>query len=106
MNTPLDPVNPPTNLMDLMLDDQWLQNAVEAEDELDCDIAAGIGHSPRLGEALRSHLESQSNLLNRDKLVTFLQEELGERLSGEDLEIIAAELQLRVQERLQQRRSA
>jgi hypothetical protein len=106
MNTPLDPVNPPTNLMDLMLDDQWLQNAAEVEDELDCDIAAGIGRSPRLGEALRSHLESQSNLLNRDKLVTFLQEELGERLSGEDLEIIAAELQLRVQERLQQRRSA
>jgi hypothetical protein len=106
MNTPLDPVNPPANLMDLMQDDQWLQGAVEIEDELDCDVAAGLGNSSKLGEVLRSRLGIPANVLNHDKLVSFLQEELGESLPSDDLEVIASELQMRVRERLQRRQSA
>jgi hypothetical protein len=105
MNSPLDPVNPPPNLMDLMLDDAWLNHAIEGE-EADDDSAAGLGYSPQLGKMLRGYLASKSIALNQDRLVRFLQEELGEKLSNEDLEMIASELQLRVQERLQQRQSA
>jgi hypothetical protein len=106
MNTPLDPINSPANLMDLMQDDQWLRQAVEIEDELECDVAAGLGYSPELGEVLRNHLASQADVLNHDKLVSFLQMELGEKLSGEELEVIVSELQMRVRERLQRRQSA
>jgi hypothetical protein len=106
MNAPLDPINPPANLMDLMLDEQWLKQAIAIEDELDYDVAAGLGHSSRLGEVLKSHLEVKADVLNRDKLVTFLQEELGERLSNEDLDVIISEFQTRIRERLQQRQSA
>lgn len=106
MSTPLDPINPPANLMDLMRDEQWLRQAVEIENELECDVAAGLGHSPKLGEVLRNHLAPQADVLSHDKLVSFLQAELGEKLSGEDLEVIVSELQMRVRERLQRRQSA
>jgi hypothetical protein len=66
-------------------DEEWLREAARLEDEAGCDIQAG----PDLGANLGIYLASAKSYINHEKLMSILQEELGDLLSPEDLETIA-----------------
>lgn len=80
---------------------KWLNWAVEIEEEVDCDMEAGL----ELGRYLGEYLAKSQNYINREKLMSFLQEELGNILSRREIEEIANATQnyarAHVQEKLQ-----
>jgi hypothetical protein len=80
----------------------WMNWALQVEDDLDSEISAGLDIGEHLGEYLTEMAESQ-NCLSRDKLMTVLQEELGSVLSQDDLESIASATQSLVRERIHEK---
>ena len=66
-------------------DQKWLAWAIQIEDEVGCDIEAGLD----LGQNLGKYLARTQGRINHAKLMSILQEELGNLLSQSELEFIA-----------------
>lgn len=79
--------------------EKWLDWAVEIEEKADCDIEAGSD----LGRYLGEYLAKSRNYINREKLMSFLQEELGNLLSQRELEEIANATQNYAREHIQEK---
>ncbi|MEH2156523.1 hypothetical protein [Nostoc sp.] len=76
---------------------QWLQWANKIEDEVNCDVEAGLD----LGKNLGDYLLKSQNYIDRRKLICLLKEELGNLLSEEEIDIIANATQNCVRDRIQ-----
>lgn len=70
-------------------DEKWLTKAVEIEDEVGCDIHAGL----ELGRNLNNYVETAKSHLDRQKLISILKEGYDEILSQKDIEDMADKLQ-------------
>jgi hypothetical protein len=92
--------------MTFKIDEGRLLELAAIEAECNCDIIAGVDYGPNIGRYIQTRLATPAEGLNHEKLVSFLEEELGERLPSNDIENLASELELRVQERIAQRQSA
>ncbi len=80
-------------------DEKWLEWAIQIEDEVGCDIEAGLD----LGQDLGEYIAKTQGRINHEKLMSILQEELGNLLSQEELETIANATQNCVRERLKEK---
>ncbi|MDZ7962086.1 MAG: hypothetical protein RMY34_30160 [Aulosira sp. DedQUE10] len=76
---------------------QWLEWASQVEDEVNCDVEAGLDLGKRLGD----YLGKSQIYIDRNKLLCLLQEELGNFLSEGEIEIIANATQNCVRDRIQ-----
>jgi hypothetical protein len=88
--------------MTFKMSDERLQQLLQIEESVNCDIGAGIDQGANLG----AYLAAATQYVDHTKLVALLQSEIGGLLPAEDLEAIAAEVQQQVYQHLQQRRSA
>ena len=92
--------------MTFRIDPERLQELARLEEEAGCDIEAGLD----LGRSAGVYLASAKSYIDRGKLLSVLQEGLGNVLSSEEIEAIAADLQYRTQnlvkEKLQSTQSA
>lgn len=70
-------------------ENNWLDWAIQIEEQSNCDIEAGLD----IGQHLGDYLAKSQNYLNRDKLMLLLREDLGGILSQEELEEMANEIQ-------------
>lgn len=77
-------------------DEEWLRQAVRLEDEADCDIEAGFNW----GSDISNYIANRKSLINHNRLMSILQEELGNLLDQEDLEAIANSFQDQVRDRV------
>ncbi|MGF1539313.1 MAG: hypothetical protein ACFCU5_02505 [Pleurocapsa sp.] len=80
--------------MNTNFNDSWLEWAVQIEEEAGCDVQAGLP----LGKHFKEYIEYTQRYINHEKLMSVLQEELGEILSSEDIEQIAIDTQKRANE--------
>jgi hypothetical protein len=92
--------------MTFKIDEARFWELVAIEEDCNCDIIAGVDHGANIGKYIQTYLAPPASTFNREKLVSFLEEEIGDQLPLEDIENIASELELRVQERMAQRQSA
>jgi hypothetical protein len=81
--------------MTFKIDESRFLELAAIEAECDCDIIAGVDYGANIGRYIQTHLATPAEVLNREKLVSFLEEELGERLPSDDIENLASELELR-----------
>ncbi len=70
--------------MQYLAGDSWLNWAVQLEDEVDCDVAAGLD----LGQKFSTYLAKTKTSFNRQKIIAIFHEELGNILSDEEIEKI------------------
>lgn len=85
--------------MSINFSDEWLQWAVELEDEAGCDIEAGLNVGQHLGE----YLAKRQSYINQEKFMTILQEELGNLLSQAEIEKIVDAMQQDVHNRIREK---
>lgn len=85
--------------MSIKFNEDWLKWAIQIEDEVGCDIDAGLD----LGQHLGEYIAKSQSYINHEKLMSILQEELGTLLSQEDLEMIADATQKCVHNRLKEK---
>lgn len=78
---------------------KWLDWAVNLEEEADCDLEAGLD----LGRYLGEYLTKSQNYINYEKLILFLQEELGSILSQEEIAEIANATQTSARDHVQEK---
>jgi hypothetical protein len=71
--------------MSMRFNEEFLNWAVQLEDEAGCDIEAGLD----LGRHLSNYLADNRAFINQERLMEILEEALGAYLSRADLEIIA-----------------
>ncbi len=69
-------------MADVKFDEKWLREAVKIEDEAGCDIHAGL----ELGQNLGKYVKNAKSYINRQKLISILEEEYEEILSPQYLE--------------------
>ena len=84
------------NLMALTLDDEWLEETVRLEEEAGCSASAGFDWGASGG----AYLASTQASISPEKLMRFLEDELGQQLSQAELESIAADVQRSVRQQL------
>ena len=77
------------DLENFEFDEEWLREAARIEEGAGCDIQAGFDWGSGLGD----YVVSAKSFINQEKLMTVLQEGLGDILSQEDLEAIAGSFQ-------------
>ena len=82
-------------MTDIKFDEKWLREAVAMEDEANCDIHAGL----ELGQNLGKYVKNAKSYINRQKLISILEEKYEEILTSQDIEEIANELQKEAQEK-------
>lgn len=87
-------------------DEEWLREAARIEEEANCDISAGFDW----GASLADYISSSKSFIDREKLISVLQEGLGSLFDQEDIEAIANSVEIQVRgraiEKLQSARSA
>lgn len=92
--------------MTFKISQERLKELAKIEAEIGCDVEAGLNLGTHAGE----YLASVKNYVDRDSLLTVLNEGLSQLLSPEDIEAIANELQIHtetlVTEKLQATKSA
>lgn len=92
--------------MSFEFDEKWLKNAIQIEDEANCDFQAGLD----LGQNADTYISEAKSYINYEKLLVILRESLGTIFQTDELELLASELQGRTRERviqkLQTRKSA
>jgi hypothetical protein len=74
--------------MTFKMSDERLQQLLQIEESVNCDIGAGIDQGANLG----AYLAAATQYVDHTKLVALLQSEIGGLLPAEDLEAIAAEV--------------
>lgn len=77
----------------------WLKWAVEIEDEAGCDVQAGLN----LGQHSGEYLAKSQGYINNEKLMSILQEELGNFLSKEELEMMVDDWQKDAHNRIREK---
>jgi|GEM_PF-1661085 len=82
-------------MTDIKFDEKWLREAVAIEDEANCDIHAGL----ELGQNLGKYVTNTKNSINRQKLLSVLEEGFDGILSLNEIEEMADELQKQAQEK-------
>jgi hypothetical protein len=87
--------------MNANFNESWLDWAVQIEEEASCDIQAGLP----LGKHFKEYIELTQRHINHEKLVSVLQEALGEILSSEDIEQIAIATQKRANDVIKEKKS-
>jgi hypothetical protein len=92
--------------MTFKIDQQQLLEMLAVEEECDCDISAGVDREGLLGDYIARVLNSTEPLLNAEKLMGLLQEDLGDRLTTTELAELAAALQAGVRARVEGQQSA
>jgi hypothetical protein len=85
--------------MTFKITDNRLQQLLQVEESVNCDIGAGIDHGANLG----AYLAAATQYIDHDKLISLLHSEIGELLPTEDLEAIAAQVQQQIHQHLQRR---
>jgi hypothetical protein len=88
--------------MTFKIDQQRLLEMLAVEEECGCDISAGVDQGIHLGDYIASVLNAPEPLLNAEKLMTLLQEDLGDRLTLVELAELAATLQAGVRARVEE----
>jgi hypothetical protein len=88
--------------MSFKFDEEWLKNAVQIEDEADCDIQAGLD----FGQNSDTYISNAKDYINYEKLMLILQESLGTIFQDDELELLASDLQDRTRERVIQKLQA
>jgi hypothetical protein len=78
--------------MEFLLNDDWIRRAAASEAELECDISAGLDIGSHFTEYI-ALVQQGKNCISYKKLMGVLQEELGNLLPNEDLEVIASAAQ-------------
>jgi predicted amino acid racemase len=85
--------------MTFKITDDRLQQLLQIEESVNCDIGAGIDYGPNLG----AYLATATQYIDHDKLINLLHAEIGELLPTEDLEAIAAQVHQQIHQHLQRR---
>jgi hypothetical protein len=85
--------------MNPKFDDAWLSWAIGIEDEAGCDISAGLDWGQDLGE----YLANAQGCINREKLISVLQEDVGALLSEKEIEDIVNVAQTHVRDRIKEK---
>ena len=90
--------------MPFTFNESRLIQAMQLEDAVGCDIQAGLDVGANAHAYLAgADLASAEGYLAQDKLMAVLQDELGNTLSQDDLDLIACSTQQAVHERLLER---
>ena len=85
--------------MNFKFDEEWLKNAVQIEDEADCDIQAGLD----FGRNSDNNISKAKSYIDYEKLMIILKESLGTIFQNDELELLASDLQDRTRERVIQK---
>jgi hypothetical protein len=85
--------------MSFKFDEEWLKNAVQIEDEADCDIQAGLD----LGQNSDTYISNAKSYINYEKLMIILKESLGTIFQNDEIELLASDLQDRTREHVIQK---
>lgn len=85
--------------MNFKFDEKWLKNAVQIEDEANCDIQAGLD----FGQNADDYISDAKSYINYEKLMIILKESLGTIFQNDELESLASDLQDRTRERVIQK---
>ena len=85
--------------MNFKFDEEWLKNAVQIEDEADCDIQAGLD----FGRNSDNYISKAKSYIDYEKLMIILKESLGTIFQNDELELLASDLQDRTRERVIQK---
>jgi hypothetical protein len=80
--------------MSFEFDEKWLKNAIQIEDEANCDIQAGLD----LGQNADTYISEAKSYINYEKLMVILEESLGTIFQSNELELLASELQDRTRD--------
>jgi hypothetical protein len=80
-------------------DEKWLKNAIQIEDEANCDIQAGLD----LAQKADTYISEAKSYINYEKLMVILEESLGTIFQADELELLASDLQSRTRERVIQK---
>jgi hypothetical protein len=88
--------------MTFKISEDRLQQLLQIEESVNCDIGAGLDHGAHLGAYLADAMQH----LDQTKLVALLQSELGALLEAEEVEVIAAQVQQQIHRHLIEKRSA
>jgi hypothetical protein len=92
--------------MTFKISQQRLLEMLAIEEECNCDISAGVDYGIHLGDYIASVVNVSPPLLNGEKLMSLLKEELGNRLTQMELEELAAAVQAGVRARVEGQQSA
>jgi hypothetical protein len=92
--------------MTFKISQQRLLEMLAIEEECNCDISAGVDYGIHIGDYIASVVNLSPPLLNGEKLMGLLKEELGNRLTQTELEALAAEVQAEVRARVEGQQSA
>jgi hypothetical protein len=92
--------------MTFKISQQRLLEMLAIEEECNCDISAGVDYGIHLGDYIASVVNDSPPLLNGEKLMGLLREDLGNRLTQSELEKLAAEVQADVRARVERQQSA
>lgn len=85
--------------MTFRLNDSQIEELLQIEEEVNCDIGAGADNGPHLGEFLADAV----NYINDRKLMALLQDELSSVLSSDEIEAIANVVQAQVRHYIQRK---
>jgi hypothetical protein len=75
--------------MSFEFDEKWLKNAVQIEDEANCDVQAGLD----FGQNADTYISEAKSYINYQKLMAILAESLGTIFQTDELEMLASDLQ-------------
>jgi hypothetical protein len=85
--------------MNFEFDEKWLENAVQIEDESNCDIQAGL----EFGQDAHTYISEAKSYIDYEKLMVILKEGLGAIFQNDELESLASDLQSCTRERVLQK---
>jgi hypothetical protein len=85
--------------MSFKFNEEWLKNAVQIEDEVDCDIQAGLD----FGRNSDTYISTVNNYINHERLMIVLKKSLGTIFQNDELELLASELQCHTREQVIQK---
>jgi hypothetical protein len=85
--------------MNFEFDEKWLENAVQIEDEANCEIQAGL----EFGQDAHTYILEAKSYIDYEKLMVILKEGLGAIFQNDELESLASDLQSCTRERVLQK---
>jgi hypothetical protein len=81
--------------MNIKFDENWLNWAVEIEDDAACDISAGMDYGQNLSKYLEIVINDREPI-SHEKFLQILRDEAGSILSEEEIERLADDFQFRL----------
>jgi hypothetical protein len=85
--------------MNFRFNEEWLESAIQIEDEANCDIQAGL----EFGQNSAQYISDAKSYIDYEKLMVILKESLGTLFQHDELESLASDLQNCTRERVIQK---